>query len=190
MNVGIPAEILSLIAADSIPAFGLDDSWNGSRWFGGWGVRHGVVRSVQLGHGDIGNKLEPMVRVQTNFLSVGATHPELNDAAADAIRRPLARELHRYLLHEFGADGNDHSDVEDGSRPWDIRPDWAPVNIMVRGCTEEFRYMQRGVWWVAISRFGVPVVALRAREIQFASVTLEVVEDLDKYLSPRSGPAS
>jgi hypothetical protein len=118
--------------------YGLDATWSGRRWFGGWGESDGELSSVELAHGDAFDEVEPLLRVRTE--PVMLSQRQRRDFRPEHARllkvRHTAHALAQYLWHV----GADHSAALQATCTADDPTEhWSPLPLLVDGETVPFR---------------------------------------------------
>jgi hypothetical protein len=152
------------------PVYGLDASWTGRRWVGGWGASGDVVDRIDLAHGDAYDAAAPLVRIETRALRVG--EKDLQEGFA-------AKGLAQHLWHE----GVDHEALRPAFTSADPTATWAALTLPVDGEPTAFRLLGAGGSWVALGRVDRRLVAIQGRHVDPASLALVTVEDVEPYLS-------
>jgi hypothetical protein len=188
----------SRIRSCSLPLYGLPASWEGPRWWGGWGEGEKGVNHVTLVHGDQEDRPGPFVRVGVS----SAPAFEVDD---QLVRSMLVRELRARRarppapppsppppLPRTPRDGKEVAiwAVTVGSSPADYEelPDppqgaWRSVSIRLDAEAVPFTYLEEGAEWVAWTRLGDIELQVRSRAYPVEQVELVRVSDLEPYLA-------
>jgi hypothetical protein len=160
------------------PLYGLDPSWPGFRYLGGYGTssRKGV-QSLELGHGEARTENGPQVRVE-----VSVDEPPF---AGDHIVEMLRRELfHEAIRPPRELEGREMQrwmfDNEKAFESW--RPETRKVPIRIDGVPAEFAAVFEGRHWIAQGGAGRLIVKIRARELPIEEVVLVTVRDVEPYI--------
>lgn len=152
------------------PLLGLDESWTGERWLGGFATSNGETTELHLGHSrdTPDGTLRVVVGVQNaNHAPTGENDSDLTRAALN-----LARELTRRPW----SPGDDN-----GSSPR-LAPS-SPLAISVDGYAVAFRSWREGERWVAVGRSGDRIISVDARGIEPQLVSLRTVTNLEAYVA-------
>lgn len=160
--------------------YGLDDSWTGRRWLGGWGGHDGGLDRLELAHGDPWHDHAALVRITTWAPTHRAAERVFSREDDLAVRRRnAAKTLAQHLWHET-------SQPTDGLRATftEANPvaSWDPLTLRVEGAPVTFRSLRAGAHWVALGSLGDLMVALHARHLAADAVALMEVADLASYL--------
>ncbi len=167
------AAALEALGERAFPIHGLDASWTGRRWMGGWGRHDGRLDRITLGHGDPWAGDAPLVRVET--------HADDDPWWS----RDTAQGLAFGLFHDTGEHTAAHRDPYGPGEPetW-----WDPAVLDVGGVPVPFRRLRSGAHWVAIGAAGGHVIAVTARLVEPAAVRLVAITDPEPYLADDGGP--
>ena len=163
--------------------YGLDDTWSGRRWIGGFGDSDGELRSVELAHGDPFDETAPLVRVRTELVSI-AQRSRPTQFTSDQARffaiRHAADALAQHLWHA----GADHSPALQATFTDDDPTEhWSPLPLIVDGMTVPFRSLVGWTSWIALGVTNGSVIGVQARNIEPDSVRPVVIDDLEPYLA-------
>lgn len=156
-----------VVRRSPFPLFGLDETWDGDRWIGGYGMANGRLSEVSLGHSREGPDGD--VRVL-----VGVRAP-----AGDVERamRWAASDLELELCPWTPA----WPPPENGPRLPGIET-WSSVTVPLDGAPVELRRMAEGDRWVAIGTVEELLVTLDARRLPVELVSLVTVSDVNAYV--------
>jgi hypothetical protein len=161
------------LAERTFRILGLDASWTGHRWLGGWGRHDGRVDSITLGHGDPHDAGAAIVRVESHAGSEPWTW------------RTTIQALASGLFHETGRWTPAHRTpfiADDGTASWE------GIELSVDHRPTEFRLLRDGGHWVAAGGAAGQVLALTARAIRPSAVRLVEITDLEPYLANDASP--
>jgi hypothetical protein len=164
------------LAERTFPVHGIDGSWRGRRWIGGWG-RSGVaapdrVRSVTLAHGDVSDPAAPLVLVESR-----------TDEGPE--RFFAGQELAASLFHETGEHTPEHRQPYG---PGDPDTWWDPLTLPVDGEPAPFRLLRSGAHWVALGAGAGCLIAIVARHGEPGAVRLVTIRDPEPYLEDDGEP--
>jgi hypothetical protein len=158
-------------------SYGLDDSWSGRRWLGGWGRRNNLLDRLELGHGDAWDDDAALVRITA-----------WSDATTADLRfrdRIAAQNLAQHLWMQTGT----HSDaVQSTFGAEDPTGSWDPLTLSVDGEATTFRSLRVGTSWVAHSGGDPDLITLSARHVEPSDIALVTVADLAPYLADDGMP--
>lgn len=157
------------------PLYGLDESWSGSRWVGGYGGSTGRVDEVDLAHGHPRSQGAPLVRV--------TTHPLREDTPVGLVLENVVHSLSQALWHE----GVDHERVRPAFVEDDPLRTWERVVLQVSGQPVDFRYLGSDSVWGAVGDVGQEIVSVFARNVQPEGVRLVVISDPEPYINGVAG---
>ena len=155
---------------NSVPLYGLDQTWDGSRWAGGWGSGTGGS-NFELGHGDPKDDSAQLVRI-TTWSGSGYPQSLINYIGT---ARQLAQQIWQH--------GCDYADVRPTFQDQEPTQSWNDISILVEGELISFRSLAARPWWVAIARIDEMVVSICARCVRPEEVSLVVIGDVDLYLT-------
>lgn len=156
--------------------YGLDETWSGSRWVGGWGGG-----PLELAHGDAYDQSAPLLRVETvpkpsSRKLPDRASPEAQDSWAV---RNAAQSLADRLWHE----GAEHSPAlrapfSDG----DPTAGWSSLPLIINGRPVPFRSLAADHTWGALGETESAIITLFARNFDPTHVRLVVIDDFSPYL--------
>ncbi len=161
------------LADRPFPIYGLDESWTGSRWLGGWGGSAEGINQITFSHGGPEQRKGPMVNVETF-------------SPTDEGEKTVGIYLRaRGLAGRLWSHGAKHEVVRPTFNREDPTGTWEEAEIEVDGESVPFRMLAAGAWWVALGEVGSVVVSLRVRGVPGESVRLVPVGDVEPYLTKR-----
>ena len=169
----IDAQRREAVARCSFPVYGLDGSWTGRRWLGGWGGHDGGLDRLELAHGDAWDENAALVRITTWGVEVPLR------------RQQAAHTLAQSLWHETGTRSEAMASTFSGEDP---TASWLPLALPVDGDAVPFRSLSAGPRWVALGEIGSLLVGLTARNIAPADVALVTIPDPTVYLADDGSP--
>jgi hypothetical protein len=157
--------------------YGLDGTWAGRRWLGGWGESDGELRSLELAHGDVHDTAAPLVRVHTQ---VTKRREQGWDLTPEQQQSGDMRHLAQSLAQHLWLDGAEHSQA---LRSTFTEPDptarWSPLELTLEGTPTTFLSLTGPVSWIAIRA----VIGVLVRNLDVGPVRLAMIEDLEPYLA-------
>lgn len=173
-----------LVARLAFPVYGLDASWVGSRWFGGWGSSNGVVRRVELAHGDVDDEGAALLRVATHDPRARESH-RLRRGRPFVDEQPfLMRNVAAGLAQRLWMAGAGYSEAlratftaADPTAGWDV------CALLVDGVETAFQRLSNSHQWVAVGAAGGLIFGIEARHIAPSAVRLVPVPDLEPYIA-------
>lgn len=118
--------------------YGLDDTWTGRRWIGGWNTSPEELLELELAHGNAYDPGSPLVRVGTSPMGHGTgTLPSPHAAQAQALLLgTVAKELAQRILHE----ASEHSaSIQSTFTLDDPVGAWDSLGVWVDGRRVKFR---------------------------------------------------
>jgi hypothetical protein len=146
--------------------YGLDATWHGTRWVGGWGASDGIVNRIDLAHGLAREDDAPLVRVETlHGMSIGHHWP--------------ARHIAMTLWHS----GAEHDAVRGSFSRAEATASWVRSALPVEGHSAPCRILPTGAWWGALVEVSDGIVSVTCRNIAPKDIALAVVEDAEPNLS-------
>jgi hypothetical protein len=162
--------------------YGLDATWSGRRWFGGWSESDEELTSIELAHGDAFDETAPLLRVATGRVSYAHAYRHLNLTPEEA-RRSTIRQAAQALAQHVWHSGADHSPALQATfTAADPTERWSPLSLLVEGQPVQFRSLIGSTSWVTLALVGDAVIAIQARSIEPDAVRLVVIGDLEPYL--------
>jgi DNA-directed RNA polymerase subunit RPC12/RpoP len=156
--------------------YGLDETWSGSRWVGGWGGG-----PLELAHGDAYDESAPLLRVETapkpsSRKLPDRASPEAEDAWAIS---NSAQVLAETLWHE----GAEHSPaLRAPFSAGDPTAGWSSLPLIIDGRPVTFRSLAADNTWVALGQTESAIITLFARNFDPTNVRLVVIDDFSPYL--------
>ncbi len=163
--------------------YGLDETWSGSRWVGGWGGSPAgfFPGRLELAHGDAYDESAPLLRVETVPKPSSRKLPDRASPEAEdswAIRN-AAQSLADTLWHE----GAEHSPAlrapfSDG----DPTAGWSSLSLIIDDGPVLFRSLAADNTWVALGETDSAIITLFARNFDPTNVRLVVIDDFSAYL--------
>lgn len=174
------------VAHCPFPVYGLDRSWTGRRWVGGWGESGGNIDNLELAHGDAHDPNAPLVRVDTRRITAEPQGLNVNlNTVEPVVRRSMARSLVQHLWHET----NIYLDATPSTfQSEDPTGQWGAISLNVDGEFREFSSLQVGAKWVAMGKVGDALLGLEARNVETAEVRLVIIANPMDYLQDHGGP--
>ncbi len=173
----LPPEVLArrdeAVASCTFPVYGLDSTWTGRRWMGGWGGSGG---RLELAHGDVWDEAAPLVRIETR-------PPTGRPSELGIVAKSLAQRLWR--------EGARHEDVR-GSFSADPTESWAVVEFVVDGEPVPFRRLSSAPaqpYWAAVGHINNQLVSVWCRSVA-QDLHLVTISDLRPYLADDGRPGS
>jgi hypothetical protein len=171
-----------VVSSLEFSVYGLDQSWRGRRWFGGWGSSNDVLRRVELAHGEAYDETAALLRVATSDSAPRPTRRLRRGAPLvderPMIRSTVAQTLAQHLWHE----GADYSDALRATFAANSVDQWDVCPILVAENEVEFRCLTWRNLWVALGVVDGLVLGVEARNIAPTDVRLVVIDDLEPYL--------
>jgi len=178
------AEQRDTVAHCPFPVYGLDGSWTGRRWLGGWGKSGDNIEHLELAHGDAFDPKAPLVRVDTRRITAEREGLNLNTAEPQ-VRRSVARSLVQHLWHET----NVYLDaIPSTFQSDDPTSQWGAISLDVDGEFREFSWLQVEATWVALGKVEDALLGLEARNVEPAEVRLVMIANPIEYLEDDGAP--
>jgi hypothetical protein len=177
----IARRMRSGFAGASFLACGLDERWQGTRWFGGSGGSGHEIDRIELAHGE--NPWDDEVAQ----IRVKKIRPR---KIAEDESHNIAMELHsftRQQLNQFWMSTGTLPDevrraaFEPGVMPANPTAPWDDVQIPVDGEAITFRILAHEEFWVAQARRAGMLVGVEARAWPPDRTGLVTIEDLAAY---------
>jgi len=159
----------------AFPLLGLDESWAGDRWLGGFTTANGEVSELDLGHSRVSAD-SGVVR-----LVVGVQVPRNTPRgrADEDVALTLAALSLDSRLVRAGGTGWQPGDDE---APWLRLAPASRLTISVDGAPVEFEGWGEGERWVAVARVVERIVTLTAHNMEPKLVSLRTITDLEPYV--------
>jgi hypothetical protein len=165
----------------AFPGYGLDDRWQGTRWFGGSGGSGDEIDRLELAHGE-----NPWDEEHTQ-IRVEKIRPRRvldNDTQNIAVEIDL---FTRQQVNKFWmSTGTLPDDVrraafEPGQMPREPTAAWADARIPIDGAAETFRILACDDYWVAQAHHDGMLVGIEARAWPLDHTGLVTIDDLSPY---------
>jgi len=166
------------VAHCPFPVYGLDHTWTGRRWFGGFVGLEDSVSQLTLSHGDVDDPGAPRARVSTRSTTEAKPNRGMNRSESRG-KRFMVHSLVRHLWNETG--------VYPGGKPSTFQSEdptgrWGKISLRVDGESTEFSSLQVGATWIALGEVGDALVGLEARNFDPAEIGLVRIANPMVYL--------
>ena len=179
MTAKLEVERRDVVAHCPFPVYGLDSSWIGRRWIGGWSGRSGNIGRLTLAHGDVQDPTAPVVRVDTCPITAEPAHN-----FEPRVRRNMARSLVQHLWNETAV----YSEATPSTfRSDDPTRQWDATSLDVNGKPTEFSFLPGGAKWVALGKVDDALLGISARNVELVQVRLTTIVNPMVYLQDEGG---
>lgn len=162
-----------VISRWQLPLYGLDETWEGSRWIGGYAAG-GRTTKVDLAHGNPWVEDGPLVRVEIAAMVNGPVDHVLT-----------AEELVNRLYHETGTTLPQFKETFRSDEP---TGSWDKVTFDLDGVPTGFDFLAIEAWWIALREEPGYLISIEARHVSPSSVRLVTIRDVDPYVGEDKKP--
>jgi len=170
-------------ASASFPAYGLDDRWQGTRWFGGVGSSGDEIYRLELAHGE--NPWdEESTQVRVEAVLPRKVFEDDNQNIAIEVDSFTRQQVNKFWMSTgtlpdevrraaFATD----AEAGDPTAPWE------EVHLPIDGAAVGFRLLGRDDYWVAQARLSGILLGIESQAWPLEQAGLVVIDDLSPYIA-------